>query len=305
VRYQPPVERTSDEVVIRNDAGVREGDEISMFYDPMISKLCAWGVDRAAAAASMAQALEDFYIDGVGHNVPFLSAVVDEPRFLSGRLSTGYIAETYPEGFKGLTPTPFQADLMTAAAAYMHYVSATRSASVVTRRDYVAVLGGDGSRRLKIDPTTGGMVVSLPDESRTLELSQVDWRPGQALFRGVLNGRPFTAEATPAPEGFDIRHRAARRRVLILTPMSAELHERLPHRPPADTSKQILSPMPGLIVGLWVAVGQEVKAGEQVCVIEAMKMQNILKAERDGRVKDVCAGIGDSVAADQILVEFE
>jgi propionyl-CoA carboxylase alpha chain len=153
-------------------------------------------------------------------------------------------------------------------------------------------------------PTDGGLDVALPEAGRTLQLRSVDWRPGRAQFRGVLDGVPFTAEVAPAAEGFTIRHRAAKARVLVLTPLSAELHGRLPKREPADTSKLIVSPMPGLVVALDVFVGQEVKAGETVAIIEAMKMQNIIRAERDGVVKTVGAKAGDSVAADEVLVEF-
>jgi propionyl-CoA carboxylase alpha chain len=146
--------------------------------------------------------------------------------------------------------------------------------------------------------------VELIDEGRTLTLGAIDWRPGKAQFRGALDGQAFTVEVHPAAEGFTIRHRAAKARVLVLTPLSAELHERLPKRTPADTSKLIVSPMPGLVVSLNVVLGQEVKTGETVAVIEAMKMQNIIKAERDGAVKTIGAKPGDSVAADEVLVEF-
>jgi propionyl-CoA carboxylase alpha chain len=146
--------------------------------------------------------------------------------------------------------------------------------------------------------------VELIDEGRTLVLQAIDWRPGKAVFRGTLDGKAFTVEVHPAAEGFTIRHRAAKARVLVLTPLSAELHERLPKREPADTSKIIVSPMPGLVVSLDVVLGQAVKTGETVAVIEAMKMQNIIKAERDGVVKMVGAKAGDSVAADEVLVEF-
>ena len=142
------------------------------------------------------------------------------------------------------------------------------------------------------------------DEGRTLALDRYDWRPGKPTFRGKLNGVAFTVEVRPANEGFIIRHRAAKQQILVLTPMSAELHERLPEKQAADTSRMIISPMPGLVVSMDVVLGQEVKEGEQVCIIEAMKMQNIIRAERDGVVTLVGAKSGDSVAADEVLVEF-
>jgi propionyl-CoA carboxylase alpha chain len=296
---------------VRNDAGVREGDEISMFYDPMISKLCTWGATRAEAVAGMGRALEDFHIEGPGHNVPFLAAVMDQERFKSGALSTSYIKDEFPEGFRGTEPTSVLVDLLTAAAAYMHRLIAARArragnglAGALARAEWTAVVGEGAPCPLVLMPTDGGLDVALPEAGRTLQLRSVDWRPGRAQFRGVLDGVPFTAEVAPAAEGFTIRHRAAKARVLVLTPLSAELHGRLPKREPADTSKLIVSPMPGLVVALDVFVGQEVKAGETVAIIEAMKMQNIIRAERDGVVKTVGAKAGDSVAADEVLVEF-
>ena len=310
-RYDPPKEGEFGAYMVRNDAGVREGDEISMFYDPMISKLCTWGATRAEAVSGMGRALEDFHIEGLGHNVPFLAAVMDEDRFKSGALATSYIKDEFPDGFHGTEPTPFQADVLTAVAAHMHRTLAARArrvgnglANPLTRTEWTVVVGEAAPRHVKLSASGSELDIELVDEGRTLGLEAVDWRPGKAVFRAALDGQPFTVEVHPAAEGFTIRHRAAKARVLVLTPLSAELHERLPKREPADTSKLIVSPMPGLVVSLDVAVGQEVKTGETVAIIEAMKMQNIIKAERDGLVKTVGAKAGDSVAADEVLIEF-
>jgi propionyl-CoA carboxylase alpha chain len=314
VRYDPPTQgehgHGKTAYVVRNDAGVREGDEISMFYDPMISKLCTWGQDRITAIDGMGRALEDFHIEGLGHNVPFLAAVMDQDRFRSGALSTSYIVDEFPDGFHGTEPTPFQIDVMTAAAAWMQLVLAARArragnglAGPLTRKDWVVSVG-EARRPVTATRSEHALDLELTGEGRTLQLRNVQWRPGRAVFRGDLDGRPFIVEARPAAEGFTIRHRAAQARVLVLTPLSADLHERLPKRAPADTSKSIASPMPGLVVAMEVTAGQEVKEGETVCIIEAMKMQNIIKAERDGVVKTVGPKAGDSVAADEVLVEF-
>jgi propionyl-CoA carboxylase alpha chain len=314
VRYDPPVEGEHGDkkhaYTVRNDAGVREGDEISMFYDPMISKLCTWGKDRITAIDGMARALEDFHIEGLGQNIPFLAAVMDQERFRSGKIATSYIADEFPEGFHGVEPTVFQKDAMTAAAAFMHIALARRArdaggplARPLTRQDWVITVG-ETRRAVTLTPSAHGMDIEVPGEGRGLALREVEWRPGSPVFRGVLDGVAFALEARPAAEGFVIRQRAATARVLVLTPLSAELHERLPKRPPADTSKMIVSPMPGLVVSLEVKEGQEVKEGETVAIIEAMKMQNIIKAERDGVVRTVGPKAGDSVAADEILVEF-
>ena len=305
VRYAAPADGPAEgETLVRNDAGVREGDEISMFYDPMIAKLCAWGPHREAARRTMARALDDFLIEGVEHNTAFLSAVIDQPRFAEGRLTTGYIAEEFPDGFRGLEPEPWQLDLMTAAGAFMHRLQAARRVNGKRPRERWIVVAGGRKRPVALRADGAALVVELEEEGRALTLTDVDWRPGRTLFRGRLDGQAFTVHAAPAAEGFRIRHRAAVRRVLVLTPRSAELHEKLPERAPADTSRLIVSPMPGLIVSVAVEPGQSVKAGEAVAVVEAMKMQNIIRAERDGVVKAVGPGPGDSVAADEVLVEF-
>ncbi|HYE43370.1 MAG TPA: acetyl/propionyl/methylcrotonyl-CoA carboxylase subunit alpha [Caulobacteraceae bacterium] len=307
-RYAPPAEGDHEgpagAYVVRNDAGVREGDEISMFYDPMIAKLCAWAPTREGAVDGMARALEEFHIEGLGHNVPFLAAVMDQPRFREGALATSYIADEFPEGFTGAEPTPFQMDVMTAAAVHAQRTIAARACGGEGVRDAWIVLVGKQARPVRVLPSETCVEIELTAEDRTLRLDGCDWVPGRPVFRGELDGRPFSAEIRPAAQGFDIRHRAAKARVQVLTPRMADLKARLPERQPADTSKLIVSPMPGLVVSIDVAEGQEVKEGETVAVIEAMKMQNIIKAERDGVVKSVGPKAGDSVAADEVLVEF-
>jgi len=303
VRYAPPSEGEAEGgYVVRNDAGVREGDEISMFYDPMISKLCTWAPTREAAVAGMGRALEDFHIEGVGHNVPFLAAVMDQERFKSGKIATSYIADEFPDGFAGTAPTDFQADAMTAAAVAMHRVQTTRTGRPA-RDDWRVFLDKLNHRSVQVEALEGGLLLTI-DTTRRLLLTEIQWRPGRPTFTGRLDGVAFTVQVEPAAEGFVVRHRAAKRQVLVLTPLSAELHERLPEKVAADTSKMVISPMPGLVVTMDVVVGQEVKEGEQVCIIEAMKMQNIIRAERDGVVKMVGAKSGDPVAADEVLVEF-
>jgi propionyl-CoA carboxylase alpha chain len=312
VRYDPPAQGEapvdSSTYVVRNDSGVREGDEISMFYDPMIAKLCTWGKTRSDAVEGMARALEDFHIEGLGHNVPFLSAVMDQERFREGRLSTGYIGEEFPDGFHGLPPSGFQRDVMTAVAVYMQHTLVERArraggAGPLVREAWSVLVGRD-ARDARVTQTEVGLDIELTGEGRSLRLEGSDWRPGKPLFRATLDGQAFTATVKPAADGFVVRHRAAEARVKVLTPKIADLYARLPEKAAADTSRLIVSPMPGLVVSIEVTVGQEVKEGETVAVIEAMKMQNIIKAERDGVVKSVGPKGGDSVAADEVLVEF-
>jgi propionyl-CoA carboxylase alpha chain len=299
VRYDPPAEGDAGDAVIRNDAGVREGDEISMYYDPMISKLSTWAPTRERAIDAMGRALEDFHIEGLGQNVPFLAAVMDQERFRSGKISTNYIKDEFPDGFHGTPPTGFQRDVMAAVACAMHRTYLSRGARELLRCDWIVVANGE-RRSVRLADGT----VEFLDEDRTLRLTDTAWRPGKATFRGVLDGVPFTVQVKPAAEGYVIRHRAAQVHVLVLTPRSAELHQKLPPKKAADTSKMVLSPMPGLVVSIDVTAGQEVKTGEVVAVLEAMKMQNIIRAEHDGVVKAVNAKSGDSVAADEVLVEF-
>jgi propionyl-CoA carboxylase alpha chain len=303
VRYAPPREGEIDNIIVRNDAGVREGDEISMFYDPMISKLSTWGPDRIAAIDAMGRALEDFHIEGLGQNIPFLSAVMDQDRFRSGQLSTNYIKDEFPEGFHGVPPTPFQRDLMAAVACAMHQTQLKRTAPGLVRDEWTVVAGSD-TRHVKLSNGGDQFQVTMVEGGRVIALTDIQWRPGQPTFRARLDGTAFTCAVKPAAEGFTIRHRATSLKVLVLTARSAELHEKLPPKRLADTSKTILSPMPGLVVTLDVVPGQSVRTGEQVAIIEAMKMQNIIRAERDGTVKAVNAKAGDSVAADEVLVEL-
>ncbi|MGH6970207.1 MAG: biotin/lipoyl-containing protein, partial [Caulobacteraceae bacterium] len=308
--YSQPAEGPHGEGRVRVDSGVREGDEISMFYDPMIAKLAAWGPTRAVAVETMAGALEDLHIEGLGHNAPFLSAVMDQARYREGRLSTGYIPEEFPEGFHGLPATPFQLDLMTAAACAMHRLQSRRNglAHPVLRaakpRDEWVVVLPTGKRLVRLAERDETLEVTLTDEGRTLVLSHLDWKPGRPVLGAALDGAPFVAQVAPAAEGFRIRHRAAAAHVLVLTPVSADLHGRLPEKKAPDTSRLVLSPMPGLVVSMEAEAGQEVKAGQTICIIEAMKMQNIIRAERDGVLKVVGAKAGDSVSADEVLAEF-
>ena len=308
VRYDQPEEGEHNSSIgtytVRNDSGVREGDEISMFYDPMIAKLNTWAPTRLGAVEGMARALEDTHLQGVGHNVPFLAAVMDQDRFKSGQLSTSYIKDEFPDGFKGATPDRRRIDILIAAAAAMNEIISEQSGDPSDRTDWIVLIDRDAHGVTLGYDDEEALTLELAGEDRALHLSEIDWRPGLAQFRAVLDDAPFTAEVSRIADGFQVRTGATRARVRVLTPRMAELFARLPEKQAADTSKLIQSPMPGLVVSIAVTVGQEVKAGETVALIEAMKMQNILKAERDGVVKAVGAKAGDPVAADDVLVEF-
>ncbi|WP_426051943.1 biotin carboxylase N-terminal domain-containing protein [Brevundimonas sp. SL161] len=308
VHYDQPEEGEHDSPIgtytVRNDSGVREGDEISMFYDPMIAKLNTWAPTRLGAVEGMARALEDTHLQGVGHNVPFLAAVMDQDRFKSGQLSTSYIKDEFPDGFKGAAPDRRRIDILIATAAAMNEIISEQSGDPSDRTDWIVLIDRDAHGVTLGYDEEEALTLDLAGEDRALQLNEIDWRPGQAQFRAVLDDAPYTAEVARIADGFQIRTGATKARVRVLTPRMAELFARLPEKQAADTSKLIQSPMPGLVVSIAVTVGQEVKAGETVAVIEAMKMQNILKAERDGVVKAVGAKAGDPVAADDVLVEF-
>ena len=255
---------------VRIDTGVREGDEISMYYDPMIAKLITHSKTREAAIDTHIKAIERLEIQGIQDNSPFLAAVLSQDRFRSGSITTGYIKEEFPEGFHGLAPDEAVERLICASAAYVH--------GVLTRRDFT-------------------------QQDRTVSLATA-WAPGRPLLEGLLDDAPFAIAISNRPEGYVFRRLGVEARVLVCSPETADLHARLPEKAKPDTSKLIMSPMPGLVVSVAVAVGQEVKSGEAVCIVEAMKMQNIIRAEADGVVKTVNVAGGASVVADEILIEF-
>lgn len=310
-RYLPPEEGEAKGVpgTVRVDSGVREGDEISMFYDPMISKLVTHGADRIEAIEAQQAALDRYLIEGIQDNIPFVSTVYDQDRFRSGDITTAYIKDEFPEGFSGVAPTDEQTEILTASAAYVHSVYSHRATQISgrmspvpePRNDWVVILDQEHVPiTLQFKP--GRARVTLKGKTHVLE---TEWEPGANLLEGTLDGKPFAVKFSNRTEGYVFRHRGVSLRALVCTPRSAELHAKLPEKEAADLSKLIMSPMPGLVVSVDVEVGQEVKSGEAVCVVEAMKMQNIIRAEADGVVKAVNVGAGDSVAADEIMVEFE
>jgi propionyl-CoA carboxylase alpha chain len=310
-RYLPPQEGAFDAVRVRNDAGVREGDEISMFYDPMISKLITHAPTRLEAIDAQARALDEFLIEGIQDNIPFLGAVMDEPVFRSGAITTAYIKQVFPEGFAGVDPNAAQLDLIIAAAAYAHALAARRAGQTsgqingfahAARTDWVAILG-QSTTPVRVHLEDAGASIELGEAGPRTPL-QTAWTPGDPVMRGTFADAPFAVKIAPKGEGFLVRLRGVSRHVIVATARGAALHALIPEKAAADTSKMIASPMPGLVVSIDVAPGQEVKAGEGVAVVEAMKMQNIIRAERDGVVAKVNVANGASVAADEVLIEL-
>ena len=309
--FHPPAEGKIAGVpgTVRMDSGVREGDEISMFYDPMIAKLVTHGATRDDAIDTQQAALDRYLIEGIQDNIPFVATVYDQPRFRSGDITTAYIKDEFPDGFSGVAPTDEQSVILTAASAYVHSVYSDRAAQISgrltpagpVREDWVVILG-DVHHPIKLKFAAGRAEVEIDG---TVHVLETDWTPGTHLLEGTLDGKPFAVKFSDKTEGYLFKHRGVALRALVCTPRSAELHAKLPEKEAPDLSKLIMSPMPGLMVSVDVAVGDEVKAGAAVCVVEAMKMQNIIRAEADGVVKAVNVGAGDSVAADEVMVEFE
>lgn len=310
-RYRPPAEVRTPRHAVRNDTGVFEGGEISIYYDPMIAKLCTWAPDRAAAIAGMREALDGFEVEGIGHNLPFLSAVMDNPRFVSGALTTGFIAEEYPEGFAGATLPPPVLRQLAALAAHLHLVRESRAVQIFGAiqnhgrrlgRDWVAILDREPTA-LAIDRDGARSTVTFADGADMGV--HAPWVPGQRLLRAEIDGAALVVRVDEVVGGFRLRHRGADLRVAVVSPRQAELARLMPEKPPADTSKFLLCPMPGLVVRIDVAEGEEVFDGQPLAMIEAMKMENVLRAERRARVAKVVAKAGDSLAVDAVILEFE
>ena len=310
VRYRPPAERVSGGITVRNDTGVYEGGEISLYYDPMIAKLVTHAKTRAAAVDAQADALDAFVIDGIRHNIPFLAAVMAHPRWRAGKLSTSFIAEEFKGGFRPQAPAGEQAEILAAVAAAVDHVLGERKRKIsgqiegaaVTRERRRLVRLGEHDHALDIQRDNGVIAVRFANgKSHRLE---ADWRPGDPLWSGTFDGRPIAVQIRAVANGFAIAHRGIETKAYVYTEREAQYARLMPPSKVAGTGKQVLCPMPGLVVSIAVKEGQEVKAGETVAVVEAMKMENVLRAEIDGTVKKLHAKPGDSLAVDAVILEF-
>jgi propionyl-CoA carboxylase alpha chain len=326
-RYRPPAEvaagpmqingkwaddATEGATAVRNDTGVYEGGEISMYYDPMIAKLCTWAPTRDQAIEAMRNALDSFELEGIGHNLPFVSAVMDHPIFIAGDMTTAFIEEQYPEGFEGVELPEDTLRKIAASAAAMHRVAEIRRTRVSGRMDnHERHVGSDWVVSLQdkefpvsIDADQAGSTVSFADGT-ALRVSS-DWTPGDSLATIALGEDDgLVLKVDKITQGFRIRSRGADLKVRVRSPRQAELAQLMPEKLPPDTSKMLLCPMPGLVVKIDVEVGDEVQEGQALCTIEAMKMENILRAEKKGTVSKINAGAGDSLAVDEVIMEFE
>jgi propionyl-CoA carboxylase alpha chain len=312
-KYRPPAERSERGITVRNDTGVYEGGEISIYYDPMIAKLITHAPTRAEAIDTQADALDAFTLDGIRHNIPFLSALMAHPRWRSGKLSTGFIAEEFPEGFRAIAPDGERAQVLASVAAAIDLVLGERKRQIsgqmqsrtVTRESHRAVWLDATEYRLEVKRENGTIEVRFPHaEKASPRHLQSDWKPGDLLWRGSINSEPVSVQVRPVPNGFALAFRGVEAKAYVYTESEANYARLMPAKKVADTGKQVLCPMPGLVVSIAVKEGQEVKAGETVAVVEAMKMENVLRAEIDGTVKKINAKQGDSLAVDAVILEF-
>lgn len=307
VKFQPPEEAPGQ---VRVDTGVYDGGEISMFYDSMIAKLIVHGSTREQAISRMRDALNAFVIRGISSNIPFQAALMQHPRFQSGIFDTSFIAKEYPNGFDASMVPHDDPALLISVAAYVHRSYIDRAAKVSGQLpgherqvgDEWVVIRNNERFPVVAKPIEGGYLVEYNGEKYELLSS---WRLGQSLFNGTCNGEPFTLQVERHRMTYQLFHWGTRADMMVMSARAAELLAMMPEKQAPDLSKFLLSPMPGLLREVAVAVGQEVKAGEKLAVIEAMKMENILKADQDCKVKKISAAAGESLSVDQVIIEFE
>ena len=296
---------------VRVDTGVVEGSEVSMFYDPMIAKLITHGPDRATAIAAQATALDSYVIGGVGHNIDFLAAVMQHPRFQAGeQVTTAFIAEEYPDGFHGAPVLEATRHNLLAVAAALNTIAVERANMIdnqlnghgaVHGEDWVIQIGKEGTP-VHVEDLGGRVIISHGDHEHEVE---TDWQPGDPLFSGKVDGQDVAVRVERRLAGWRLTTRGAAHEVRALTPRAAELAAHMIEKIPPDLSRFLLCPMPGLLVTLTVGEGDKVEAGQPLATVEAMKMENILRAEKSGTVKAVRATAGESLAVDAVILEFE
>ena len=309
IRYRPSPEKR-DGIVVRVDDGVFEGGEVSMFYDPMIAKLVIWAPTREAAIDAQVAALDAFEIDGIGHNVDFLSALMQHPRFREGNITTNFIAEEYPEGFEG---APADAQLIADLAAIAAMIETTREARAGQISDQLhspiepprehAVRVNGHYVQVQIEPFEGGTMASVAGAAPVEIFGS--WTPGQRLLGLTIGGRQRTVQVERQGRKWALTTRGATHKVQVLDPHVAELSVHMIEKVPPDLSRLLLAPMPGLVTRLEVKNGDKVEPGQTVAIMEAMKMENILRAPKAATVKATPVKAGESVAVDQVIVEFE
>ena len=318
-RYQPPAEQTKDGITVRNDTGVYEGGEISIFYDPMIAKLVTHAPDRKSAIEQMATALDSFYIEGIQHNIPFLSAIMQHERWISGNLSTSFIADEYPDGFEPREPDLAELHTLSAIAAAIDFLGNERRRAISDQMHGQTVSFAE-TRIVQIDDTNQILRVEkmaeagdelhvkfLSDDGKEQDAARLTsgWWFGDPIWKGTVGDKTVAVQTRPILNGYELSYNGLTVAAYVYTAQEFELAALMPVKEPPDTSKLLLCPMPGLVVDIHVSEGDEVKVGQSLCIVEAMKMENILRAERDSVVTKINAEPGDSLAVDAVIMEFE
>ncbi len=318
VRYRTPVEQVGDAVdpiTVRVDTGVYEGGEISLYYDPLIAKLVTHAPTRTAAIEAQARALDLFLVEGIRHNVPFLTALMQHPRWIEGRLSTRFIAEEWPDGFHALPAEGESGKIIAAVAAVIDFQFAERRRSisgqmpsphVTHERRRVVAVGNQMEVELEVERERNGIAVHFIEGGRRgpKRFSESVWKPGERVWQGFIDDMPVAVQLRPIPNGYEFAYHGVDVKAYVYMPWEATAARIMPAKPEADSSKKVLCPMPGLVLALEVDVGQEVKSGETLAIVEAMKMENVIRAERDGVIGRIHAKKGDSLPVDAVIMEF-
>ena len=295
---------------VRVDSGVYEGGEISIFYDPMIAKLITYGDDRSQSITRMVDALDNYYIRGVNHNISFLNALMVHPRFVDGDLTTNFIADEFPDGFHADLVVQNDPEIAVVVAASVHQLDCERAGllsdqleghEVEPSNEWIVIIA-DQRRSVRVRLTDTGYLVELDGQDYCIF---TEWRLGDPLFKAVINDVNVSVQVEPVASGYRLFYRGTEINAQVISPRAADFMKHMLFKPPQDMSKFLLSPMPGLLVNLSVNEGQEVKEGEELAVVEAMKMENSLRATKDGVVGNIEAEQGDSLAVDQIILEFK
>jgi propionyl-CoA carboxylase alpha chain len=315
VKYRPPAEANVDGITVRNDTGVQEGGEISIYYDPMIAKLVTHAPSRVAAIEAQSHALDAFYVDGIRHNIPFLSALMSHPRWREGNLSTSFIAEEFPKGFSARAPEGEIARRLAAVGAAIDHVLGERKRRISGQLNGRPVQR-EGRRAVWLERDEIILDVAREGEGITVWFAGADgkpghphvltssWKPGDLVWQGTIDSHPLAMQVRPIANGIRLAHQGFEVPVYVFTEAEAASARLMPVTAATDTGKKLLCPMPGVVVSIAVTEGQEVKAGETLAVVEAMKMQNVLRAERDGTVKKIHVSPGATLAVDALILEF-
>jgi propionyl-CoA carboxylase alpha chain len=312
-RFQPPSEtHVPLGTTLRIDTGVYEGGEISVHYDPMISKLVTRAPDRAGAIEAMASALDAFHVEGIRHNIPFLAAIMANETWRKGRLSNGFIEEEFPGGFRGLAPGPQLKSKIITIAAAVSFAERSRRRRIsgqlrgrpIEPSSRLAVRFEDEWHELELAPEPGGLWISH-EGARTKHYVESAWVPGKPIWRGRVNNEPVLMQLRPLSIGYEISHRGVAVAVQVYSEREGRLARLMPPRTAKGIARELRCPMPGLVISIHAIPGQEVKQGDTLAIVEAMKMQNILRAERDGKVKALHASPGDTLAVDAVIMDFE